>query len=250
MATIHGTSGWRVVRLLLLGMLVGFGALACTTPYPGYRHEGMGPDERLLDLVDAHQANVARHAAMGPRKTDEDYLLVDSGRVMNELRRLHLEFPTHVPTLFTLASFAYGSGQSARAGGYLDTLFDIQPVHPEAGILRSRIALDEGNLAAARRVLDQQVRYTPDHAGLREAASCVAYLDHDLEQARTELVMARRLGAPPDRVAFNLGLIEEGVGNTAEAIQNYEVALSHNPEFAQAKSRLAGLRALSGDVLR
>ena len=76
------------------------------------------------------------------------------------------------------------------------------------------------------------------------------YLDQDLEGARAELVMAERLGAPADRVAFNLGLIEEGAGKTAEAIQSYEVALHHNPEFAQARSRLAGLQALSGDLAR
>ncbi len=224
-------------------------AAACTTPFPGYRHEGEGPDERLLDLLDQHEVDGVEYKS----KEDKRALgadLVDPARTLNELRRLNAEYPNHTATLFALAVLEYESGVRERASAYLDTLLDISPVHPEAGMMRSRLAISDGNLPAARRVLEQQIRYTPDHFGLREALSAAAYLAKDLEGARSELEIARRLGAPYWRVAFNLGLIEEAAGNRIQAMKDYEVALLERPDFPAATSRLAGLRAQFGDVAR
>jgi tetratricopeptide (TPR) repeat protein len=222
---------------------------ACTTPFPGYRHEGEGPDERLLDLMDMREQE-AREFKTDDEKKELGAQLVDPARTMNELRKLHLEYPTHVPTLFAIALLEHESGARERSSGFLDAIFSVEAVHPEAGILRSRMAIEDGNLPAARRVLEQQINYTPDHFGLREAMSATAFLDGDLERARSEIEMARRLGAPQWRVAFNLGLIEEADGNRIQAMKDYEVALLERPEFPEAASRLAGLRALFGDVVR
>ncbi len=227
--------------LLAVVLLVG----ACQTAVPGYRHEGQGPDERLLALVDAFEA---RDAALGGDGDPTE--LVDSGRLNNELRRLHLEFPSHAPTLFLLATVTLEEGRPERAAAYLDDLFRTQPAHPEAGLLRSRLAISDGNLNAARRVLEQQIRYTPDHAGLREALGSVAYLEGDLDSARVDVEMARRLGAPTWRVAYNLGLIEEAAGNHTLAMERYEIAIRLRSDFAPAVSRLAGLQAEFGDVVR
>jgi len=231
----HGALG---LALLFLGLA------SCQSAMPGYRHEGEGPDERLLALVDA------MHARDDAGGGDSNPHLVDGGRIHNELRQLHLEFPTHAATLFTLATVEVRHGRVERAVGYLDDLASAQPAHPEAGLLRSRLAIREGNLNAARRVLEQQVRYTPDHAGLREALGSVAFLEGDLEQARAELEMARRLGAPDWRVEFNLGLVAEADDDRQAAMGHYELALDEDPEFRPAASRLAGLRAESGDVVR
>ena len=236
-------------RLRAFGLLLLLGTAACTTPFPGYRHEGEGPDERLTRIMEQHEVESTEYRtqeekrALGPR-------LVDPSRALNELRKLHLEYPSHVPSLFALAVLEYEAGAKARASGYLDNLFEVEPVHPEAGILRSRMAIADGNLPASRRILEQQLRYTPDHAALHEALSATAYLEGDLEEARTEVELARRLGAPGWRVAFNLGLIEEADGNRIQAMKDYEVALSERPDFPEASSRLAGLQALFGDVIR
>lgn len=218
---------------------------ACQTAVPGYRHEGQGPDERLLDLVDAYEG---RAQAQGSDSDGTE--LVDAQRLTNELRRLHLEYPAHAATLFMLATVTFDEGRPERAAAYLDDLFAVQPDHPEAGLLRSRIAIREGNLVAARRVLEQAIRYRPDHAGLYEALGSVAFHEGDLDAARVDLEMARRLGAPLWRVAYNLGLVEEAAGNHAAAMSRYEVAIDLRPEFASAASRLAGLQAEFGDVVR
>ncbi len=239
----------QTMKLSHLLLLAAFAAtsLACSSPAPGYRHEGQGPDQRLLDLVERY--HVLQDPSR-PRDRAEEQLLVDGQRVLNELRRLHNDYPGHVATLYTLASVTYDQGGRERASGYLDALFAIQAAHPEAGVLRSRIAIDEGNLPAAKRVLERQLRFRPDHAGLWEASSAAAYLDHDLTGAREALEMALRLGAPEWRVAFNQGLIEEADENPSEARKRYEAALSENPEYQPAASRLAGLRAAGGEKVR
>lgn len=242
--------------LAALGLLVL--AASCTTPYPGYRHEGVDPDERLSALLypdgapqdRSDETPEERERRQREERRAAGKQLADPGRTLAELRALHLEHPGHVPTLFALAVLEREQGSPERASGYLDGLFDLQPVHPEAAILRSRIAIDEGNLPASRRVLEQQIRYTPDHAGLHEALSATAYLEGGLDEARRELELARRLGAPYWRVAFHQGLIEEAAGNRTQAIKAYEVALLERPDFPAAASRLAGLRAIFGDVVR
>lgn len=233
------------LRCCTLGLAAIALLAACQTAVPGYRHEGQGPDERLLALVEAYEAQL--EAGGGGGDPSE---MVDGQRLTNELRRLHLEYPTHAATLFTLAQVTFDEGRPERAAAYLADLFATHPMHPEGGLLRSRIAIGEGNLTAARRVLEQQIRYVPDHAGLREALGSVAYMEGDLDAARVDVEMARRLGAPLWRVAFNLGLIEEAAGNHDLAAERYEVALRERPDFAPAASRLAGIQAEFGAQIR
>jgi tetratricopeptide (TPR) repeat protein len=101
-------------------------------------------------------------------------------------------------------------------------------------------------LPSAKRLLEEQVHLTPDHAGLRESYSAVLFLEGDLSGANKELDAAERLGAPAWRVAFNRGLIAEKAGDGRKALQQYEVAAAANPDFKPAQSRLAGNRAESG----
>ncbi len=228
---------------LVAGVLLGL--CACQSPAPGYRHEAEGPDERLLDLADAYSAQQESGGGSKPGTR-----IVDPGRIQNELRQLNLEYPNHVPTLYMLATVAYENGVPERAAAYIDDLNRIQPIHPEAGLLRSRLAINDGNLNAARRVLEQQIRYTPDHAGLREALGSVSFMEGDLESARADLRMASRLGAPSWRVEYNLGLVEEADDNLSLAIEHYQRALEDNAGFLPASSRLAGLRAEMGEEVR
>ena len=233
-------------RLVLMSLLF---LGACTTPFPGHRHEGQGPDERLGVLMREHLEG--RHQYRSEKERSRlGAELVDADGTLRDLRQLHLEYPTHTPTLFALAALAFKKGTRGRASGYLDLLFEHEPRHPEAGILRSRMAIGEGNLPASRRVLTQQIRYTPDHAGLQEALSASAYLEGNLVEARASLAMAERLGAPAWRVAFNRGLIEEAAGHVAEALQAYEAVMQAKPDCAAATSRWRGLRAQAGETIR
>lgn len=219
------------VALLLLGA-------ACASNSFGHRDPNCDPDERLSELLHRYE-----DCKRGRCEDDTPHVLVDCDRAENDLERLALDFPRHVPTLMANAAVAYDAHSQAKAQSYLSSLFAIQKAHPEAAVLRSRIAIEQGNLPGARRFLDSQVEYTPDHAGLREAQSAVLYMAGDLVEARTALDAAHALGAPPWRVAFNRGLIAEAAGEMKVAQAQYEAALAENPEFPAARSRLAGARA-------
>ncbi len=121
-------------------------------------------------------------------------------------------------------------------------MFALQPVHPEAAILRSRIALAQGNTPYARKMLETQIQMVPDHAELRAAHAGVAFLEEDFDGARASLEAARRLGAEEWRIAFNQGLVEEAAGNLSEAARQYLLCTELKPGFKQAQSRLNGLQ--------
>jgi predicted Zn-dependent protease len=228
------------MKLLRLFAAASFVLLStgCTSYSFGHRDNNCNPDERLTALREEYeQAKAGQH---------QQEILVDCDRVRLEIERLALEFPDHVPTLMTNAALAYDHHETVKAQRYLDTLFSKQPVHPEAAVLRSHIALDESNVPYARRLLEAQIRYTPDHALLREAYSGVLYMARDFEGASSEITMAERLGAPPGRVAYHRGLIAEATGNTDEARKQYKAAADADPGDVRSRSRLSGMNAKAG----
>ena len=180
--------------------------------------------------------------ASGGRK----YPFVDCGRIQAAIVSLGLEFPTNPEVLLVNAVIAYETHQPEKAESYLDALLEQESAEPGVAVLRSRLALDQGNLPHARRLLNEQVTLTPDAADLREALASVHYLSGDLASARRQLLIAERLGAPAWRVAFNRGLLEEAEGKTNAAMEYYRRALDENPDFEPARSRLRGLESEQG----
>ena len=154
--------------------------------------------------------------------------------------------PLHAPTLMANAVVAYDERQPIKAQQYLDQILAQPRSYPDAVVLRSRIAIEEGNLPFARRLLEQQIRLVPDHAGLHETFGAALYLDGQLEDATRELTSAAGLGAPGWRIAYHLGLVDEAAGRFDEALKHYAEALAGNPGWAPAQSRANALRARAG----
>lgn len=227
----------RFPSILALPLLLTAG---CAMNSFGHRDPECDPDVRLAELMQSYED------CMGSGRNDSSHVLVDCDRIHNEIERLALEFPRHVPTLFANATISWDEREPVKATRYLDTLFALEKSHPEAAVLRSRIAISDGNLSGAKRLLESQIAYRPDHASLRESLSAVLYMQHDHRGAREELDVAEALGAPAWRVAYNRGLIAEAAGENAEAQAQYEAAVEANPEFAAARSRLSGMRAKVG----
>ncbi len=202
------------------------------------------PDVRLGKLLEEWYAvrDVGGTCASGGRK----YPYVDCGRIQAAIERLALEFPSHPPILVANAVLAYETRQPEKAESYLDALIEQGPVQPGALVLRSRLAIRQGNLPFARRMLEEQVQIAPDAPELREALASVHYLLGNYDQARRELRVAERLGAPTWRVAYNLGLLEEAEGDPYAAIEWYRQALRENPDLERARSRLRGLESELG----
>lgn len=190
-------------------------------------------ERRLGDAVRAFELAGEALAVPGAATVDD---------VAVRLERLSLECPAHAPTTVALAAVVAGR-DPARAQTLLDRVFAVPGRHPDAAVLRARLAIDEGNLAFARRLLAGQVRLAPDHAGVHEAYAAALYLSGRLDDARDSLARARALGAPPWRVAYHLGLVEEAAGRLGEAERAYTEAVALNPASSDAAARLKGLKA-------
>jgi tetratricopeptide (TPR) repeat protein len=218
---------------------------ACASTSPLVRQQCFNPEAQLASVLEPFEAARARGC---------DAAALQSGRVdgvsrcdtlQREIERLALVCPGHAPTLMANAVIAYDQQRPATSQQYLDEILAQPRPYPDAAALRARIAIEEGNVAFARRLLEQQITLVPDHAGLHETLAAALYLDGRLPEARTELDMAGALGAPRWRIAYHLGLIEEGQGRRDEATRLYDEALEGNPGWAQAESRLRAIRARS-----
>ena len=138
---------------------------------------------------------------------------------------------------------AYEAGDARRATNLLDDVLALQPVHPEAAVLRARIALEQGNTLHARTLLEDQANLKPDHAGIQEALASAYHMDGHDEEALAALDRADMLGAPEHRVLYNRGLIEEKRGNPDLAISLYRRSVRRMPDWPPASARLRGLGA-------
>lgn len=211
----------------------------CATA-PVVRQQCYDPDAQLaeaLQPLQALQAKGCKPAGSLDNRTSE------CDRLKAEIARLSVVCPGHAPTLMANAVIAYDDKRPAESQALLDIILSQPRPSPDAATLRARIAMEEGNIPFARRLLAQEIKLVPDHAGLHETLAAVLYLDGKLPDSRNELTLASTLGAPRWRIAYHLGLIEEASGRRDEASKLYAEALAGNPNWAQAESRLKALRA-------
>lgn len=214
-------------------------ASACATTSPLLRQECYNADAQLAGLLKPLETLRAQGC---------DQLVIQHGttecdRLQREIERLAVVCPGHVPTLLSNAVIAYDEHRPEKAQQFLDQILAQPRSHPDASVLRARIAIDEGNLPFARRLLEQQITLAPDHAGLHETYAATLYLDRRLPEARRELTTAGALGAPRWRIAYHLGLVDEAEGRFDEALRHYSEAVEANPGWTPAQSHLNGLRA-------
>lgn len=218
----------------------GFAAIlvanACATTSPHLQQECYNAGAQLVAVLEPLEAQRAK--GCGNRQGGTS----DCVRLRQELGRLALVCPGHVPTLMANAVVAYDEHQSVAAQQMLDQILAEARSHPDAAVLRARIAIEEGNLPFARRLLEQQIKLAPDHAGLHETYGATLYLERKLPDAIRELTTAGAFGAPRWRIAYHLGLVAEASGQLEAARRYYTEALEANPGWAPAQSRLKGLR--------
>jgi tetratricopeptide (TPR) repeat protein len=212
------------------------GANACATHYRASYLECTFPDAQLARWVESLEAQQAAGCPDSPGAG-----ATSCAGLRRNIERQAMLCPAHAPTKLVNAVLAYDAGETAKAQGFLDAIFERPHSDPDAAALRARIAVDEGNVRFAQRFTEEQLRLAPDHAGLREIHAATLFLVGEHERAQRELVVAKMLGAPPWRVAYHLGLIEEALGQAELARQRYAEALQGNPGFTAARARLNAL---------
>jgi tetratricopeptide (TPR) repeat protein len=224
---------------VLLASIVLASMPACTLFAPHARNDATNPDERLAILMD----RLATARAEGPNNDanrSEQTAFLDAGQVRSDLARFTLEYPNHVESLMVNALLAYEAGEPEGAAAYLDRVLHLDDAHARAAALRGRIALEQGNPAFARKLLQRHVDRAPDDAELREAYAAALFYDGDHDGAERELATAQRLGAPRWRVLYNRGLMAEKSGEVERAKRMYSSSVAENPA-SPATHRLAGL---------
>ena len=228
-------------RRLCAALAGGFMAGACATASPLSHQECYNADAQLANVLQPLEALHAKGCDAGGAASECE-------RLRRELERLAVICHGHAPTLMANAVIAYDEHQPVKSQQFLDQILMQSKSYPDAAVLRARIAVEEGNVPFARRLLEQQIKLAPDHAELHETFGATLYLAGQLSEARSELTAAGALGAPRWRIAYHLGLIEEASGRLDEARRYYTESLQANPGWTPAQSRLNGLRAKDGST--
>jgi tetratricopeptide (TPR) repeat protein len=185
--------------------------------------------------------------ALSDAMNTPDGCAVDNGQrceaLKLQIRRLSVDCPTNPDVLMANALLAFEEKNFVRTQQILDDLIAMRVVYPEASVLRARLALEEGNPQFALRFLDEQIRQTGDHAGLRETYASALFLAGRFEDAEVQLMIAGKLGAPSWRISYGRGLIDEARGRFEDARQDYQEALREKPAWAPPESRIRALVA-------
>jgi len=218
------------LRILFVS-LTGLFAAGCSLWDPDHETP---PDDRLRAILD----QLDGQERLEPLQRE---------RPRFELDRLATRHPDHVPSQVAAAAMVLDAGERVRAQGFLDRVLDLEPDNADARAMRVRVAVADGSLDLARKIVDDGLRLRPDAATLFESSAWLHQLEGRPEDAIEALGVARRLGAPAWRVAFHIGVVEEGRGNFLAAEDSYESAISERDgEFEDAQRRLRGLRAKRG----
>jgi tetratricopeptide (TPR) repeat protein len=227
--------------VVMIGLLIAASSGCAVTGFQA-RPQPTDPNQRLHVYLDALQRARA-NGGTAEIELEGVYEPLDTHRIENEIRRLAIEFPVHVPTLLANAMLSNEVDDRENTQRFLDRVLAIDPRNANAALLRSQLAMREGNLPYARSLLQTSIALTPDSAELYEALAAVDYLGGRFDDARASLAKADKLGAPRWRMAFNRGLVEEASGNREAAFSQYAAALEDRPDFELARARSRALQA-------
>ena len=229
-----------VFKRISTGIVVWIAVTGCAVHSPLLHQQCYDPDVQLADVLRELEEHRTKGCSSGTSAAGSECDHLEA-----EIARLAVVCPGHAPTLMANAVIAYDEHRPQDSQQYLDLILSQPRPYPDAAVLRAQIALEEGNVPFARRLVEQEIMLVPDHAGLHEVRAATFFVDRRLDDARAELVRAGALGAPRWRVAYHLGMIEELSGHPDEAARLYMEALQGNPAFTAADSRLRALRASS-----
>ncbi|MDH2290045.1 hypothetical protein QD172_02110 [Cobetia sp. 10Alg 146] len=239
-----------VCRLGVLGVMVGW--LAGCGSIDSMRESRPDAGDRLEYLNERYQQLMVQGRTCLELE-DVASPMVDCQRLLREAERLHVEYPRNPEVLYFNALLSHAAGRGDKAQFFLDQM-SIGPSHPpEAFVLRSQLALEEGNTTLARNVLERGMLLHPNYAGLYEGLAAVGYVEGRYDDAEQQLTLASRLGAPAWRVEYHRGLINEAQGHLANACRQFDASLASRQDHQPARAhllRLATAGHCRGDALK
>ncbi|PKH32632.1 tetratricopeptide repeat protein [Shewanella sp. ALD9] len=204
---------------------------ACSTSQTKREYQ---PDDQLTAMLKQYNVNQTD----GVNCQGYQSAISDCERLSNDLGALSMTYPKHQQIGFTAAIVYHQIGRDVDSQMVLDRLLSQQQPVSEVAILRSKLAMQEGNINLARTVLQRQVQLQPDHPELHATLAASYYLEGRYEKAEAVIATADRLGAPVWRTSYHLGLIHEAQSNWSQACHFYADTLSYQPAHRQSLSRL------------
>ena len=201
------------------------------------------PNTRINKILIAYQAELKEGSSCRVA-TQAWSETIDCEGLLREAMALYAAFPNNERVKLATAAMLYQSGRPIDAAYLLDQILKYHQPRPEAAILRSRIAIEDGNLAFAKKLIDEQIQLNPTYHDLHEVLASIYFLKRNYAQSFNTLIRSEQLGAPSWRVSYHRGLIFEKQGKLEAACQQYFSSVSQNPEFAAPEGRIIGLSHL------
>lgn len=163
---------------------------------------------------------------------------LDCEGLASALAELQLQYPNNSSIALSGAIVYFQLGRYQDSQVLLDQLLAQPYANPEAAVLRSQIALMEGNFSLARSVLSRQIQLVPDNPELYGAKAASYYLEGRYEKARTALQAADRLGMTNWRTHYHMGLLYEAQEQWSMACHHYAKVLAQQPDHSATLGRL------------
>lgn len=201
-------------------------------------------------LEDPDGAAEAYHAALEiePQQTQAlwNLSLIEADRGNQEaaeglLQRLVEANPHSEPGRFRLACLLFETGRWEESAAEFAACLRLRRPWPAAAVNRALALTRCGDHDTARQILESVVREQPEDATAWKGLAALAVAAGDLAngmEIRKRLVGLKESAAV---LSFNLGVVAEGNGLTAEALRLYGEALKERPRFAEALVNLGHL---------
>lgn len=204
----------------------------------GGKVSGSNPDQRLDQILGKH--NVVLHQPISCHSRDQRS--IDCRTLARSLESLMMEFP-HAPRILIATAFVqYQLGRTLDSQFTLDQALSLSIPMPEAAVLRSRIAMSDGNFSLAKTIISRHLRLAPDYAPLYETEAASFYFQGRYGNALASLRQAEMLGTPPWRIHYHRGMIHEAMSRHSDACSDYAKVVNEIPGHPMANAKLRILR--------
>jgi len=155
--------------------------------------------------------------------------VVDCFRLASDLNALYLQYPNHKRIMMMTALVEFEIGNNNASQQLLDLILSKRGAYPEAAILRSRIAMEEGNLSLARTIIKRQLNISPYNPYLHELQAAYYYVEGKYTEALQAIKSAEHFIARDWRMSYHRGIIYEAQKQWYKACKEYTGVLKSQP---------------------
>lgn len=156
--------------------------------------------------------------------------------------------PAHSPAKLQLVMSKMQSGDTAAAKKLLDDLLKETPDDTPAWVLRGRIALAEGDFAECERIARTVLTWNPRSYDIRLMRARALVLQRETAKGLAELVQLDAMYPKSPELKYEIAVAQVQNGTPAEALKSLDEALQLNAGLVPAILLRAELKMRSGGL--